>query len=76
MNRHTKVALESISCPFALDFKAIKWEKVTKIVSVDDSRCSVIVLLNTEEIYLVEIPCILYQAVFKSGVDDIQFQEE
>lgn len=75
MKKHYKEALQSTDCPFALDFKAVTWEKVTKILSVDDSENTVIVLLSSGEKYLVDIPDILYNAIFKSGEENVIEQD-
>jgi hypothetical protein len=62
---HSEKILETISCPFPISMTNIKWPSVTSVISLDDKKRSVIVEMEGQR-YLVEIPAILYDSIYKS----------
>jgi len=66
MQTHSKNYIESVSCPFAIPMKQIEWENI-KVVSVDDKANTVIVETKEGTRFLVDIPDVLYDAIWKSG---------
>lgn len=70
MKTHSKEVLDTISCPFPIDIKSINWNEVEKIMSTDDKKRSVILKMKDDNIFLVEIPKILYDAIHLSGEEN------
>jgi hypothetical protein len=66
MQKHTENMKTSLSCPFPIAYDCIKWEMAEKVLSVDDSERTIIVDVESNR-YLVEIPKILFDAIYKSG---------
>lgn len=66
MQTHSKNHAESVSCPFAVPMTQVEWEG-SKVVSVDDRANTVIVETKEGTRLLVDIPNVLYDAIWKSG---------
>jgi len=66
MQTHSKNLIESVSCPFAVPMNQVEWEGA-KVVSVDDRANTVIVETKEGTKFLVDIPNVLYDAIWKSG---------
>jgi hypothetical protein len=75
MKTHSKILLDVITCPFAVDMKNINWDDVVKIASTDDKNRSVIVIMNNNDIFLVKISQKLYDAIYKSGEENVIEQD-
>ena len=75
MKTHTKEAVGSISCPFAIPMKDVDWSNVKSVVSVDDKANTVIVEMNDQNRFMVEIPGILYSAIWHSGEQNVIDQD-
>lgn len=74
MHRHIHNYKEASDCPFVIDFTQIKWNEVQDILSVDDFERTVIVSTNGTK-YIVEIPKLLYDAIFRSGEENVIDQD-
>jgi hypothetical protein len=70
MNKHLQTHLDQLDCPFPIDLVHIKWQDVQNIISCDDYKRTVIVKTATDK-YLVNVPNVLYDSVFKSGEQNI-----
>lgn len=75
MNKHKKQDLESITCPFVIEIKSADWNEVKAVSSLDDKENSVIIEMNNGEKFLVDVPKILYDAIYKSGEDNVIEQD-
>lgn len=74
MHKHIYNYKEASDCPFAIDFTQIKWNEVQDILSVDDFERSVIVSTNGTK-YIVAVPKVLYDAIFRSGEENVIDQD-
>lgn len=75
MRKHSKNVLESVICPFALSMDKVDWNDIKRVISTDDHKSSVIVESNSNEIFLVNVPVLLYEAIFKSGEENVIEQD-
>jgi hypothetical protein len=75
MRKHSKNVLESITCPFAIAVDKVDWKDIKRVISTDDHQSSVIVETGSNEIFLVSIPVILYEAIFRSGEENVIEQD-
>lgn len=71
MKKHTDENIASITCPFDLDIKSIDWNHVKAVVSVDDKEHSIIVEMNDKQRFMIDIPSLLYNAIYKSGEENV-----
>lgn len=70
MQSHKQSMLDDLSCPFALNFKEIVWDENIQILSIDD-RLRNIIIKTQEGKYLVDLPHILFDAIYKSGEKNV-----
>lgn len=75
MKTHSQEKLDSATCPFSIDIKDVEWDSVISIVSIDDKKNSVIIELANKERYIVKVPDILYNAIFRSGEENVIEQD-
>lgn len=66
MNNHKKLDLESIDCPFAIQINKFDWNEAKIVVSFDYESETVIVEMKNGKRFLVNVPKILYEAIYKS----------
>lgn len=70
---------QALTCPFAIKMESVLWDTVKQVLSVDDVESTIIVEAEDNK-YLVEIPKVLFSAIYKSGemnvIDsDLGFEE-
>lgn len=73
MNTHSQELLNTIDL-FAVDFANIDWINVETIVSCDDLERTVIVKIDGR-LQHVRVDCILYDAIYKSGEQNVIEQD-
>ena len=75
MNKHSEKNIEAVECPFEIGMNTIDWDSVKTIISVDDVGRSVIVEMEDGSKFIVSIPSVLYNSIFKSGEDNVIEQD-
>ena len=71
MEKHSKEALDSISCPFAVKFADFNFDSIRSVISVDDYACSIIAETEDDQRFLIEIPKDIFSAIFSSGEKNV-----
>jgi len=72
MNKHLDIDLGSLECPFPLklnSFSQSDWNEIKSIISTDDKERTIIVEKKDGKKFLLSIPKLLYDAIYKSCED-------
>lgn len=75
MKSHNKDVLESVSCPFAVGIKDVDFDNVASVISVDDKEGTIVVEMNDKTRFLVQIPNAVYDAIWRSGEQNVIDQD-
>jgi hypothetical protein len=75
MEKHSKAALDSISCPFAVNFADFNFGSIRSVISVDDYACSIIVETEDNQRFLIEIPKNIFSAIWSAGEKNVIEQD-
>jgi len=70
MKKHSAQKLALLTCPFAVPLDNKEWDRA-EVISTDDFDSSVIVKIDNGDVFLVNVPKVLYKAIMEAGEDHV-----